>query len=554
MQQTLSFLGLQNLDLLSVALAIAAMGVLGFAVFWNNRKSLTNRLFFMLSLSIILWSLFNYASYQFASVGLTLWLLRLVVFSATWFAFFIFYFLYSFPSNEDRWPTVYRNIFLILGIVVSALCLTPFVFNKILEMSVSGGALRVLNGPGIILFSLTVLIFNLGGVFYFLKKTMHAPVQERSNYWFVLSGIFVTLILILLFNFIFPAFFNNPSFIKFGALFLFPFVALTSYAILRNKLFNIRIAATVVLVFLLSVVTFFEIIFADNLALIIYRCLVLVFVLLFGILLIRSVLKEVEQREKIEKIEKELERAYAVEKKANEQLKALDSVKNQFLMTIQHHLRTPLTSMRGYADLLLDGTFGEMPEKIADVVKKFEASTTGLIKMVNDFLDVTQFQLGKQVVLLKDGVNLSPMLEEIIGDIKLEADKKGINLKLEKPEGSCIIKADESKLKAAIVNIFDNSVKYTKQGGVTMTLKKENGNIKIEIKDTGMGITPDRLPKLFDSTFERTDEAKKTFSSGRGIGLYLSSQIIKAHKGKIWAESEGEGKGSTFFIELPIKQ
>ncbi|MEK7659031.1 MAG: HAMP domain-containing sensor histidine kinase, partial [Patescibacteria group bacterium] len=239
------------------------------------------------------------------------------------------------------------------------------------------------------------------------------------------------------------------------------------------------------------------------------------------------------------------------------------------------HLRTPLTSMRGYADLLLNGTFGKMPKKVEEIVKKFEASTTSLIKMVNDFLDITQFQLGKEVVALKDGVNLPAILDEIIKDMELEANKKGIYLKYEKPfytaqgkpEGDCVIKADESKLKAALVNIFDNAVKYTKEGGVEIKLKTDPSTpfdaaqgrssgqgkkVKIEIKDTGMGIAKERLPKLFDSTFERTEEAKKTFVTGRGIGLYLSSQIIKAHNGKIWAESEGEGKGSTFYIELPL--
>jgi signal transduction histidine kinase len=249
----------------------------------------------------------------------------------------------------------------------------------------------------------------------------------------------------------------------------------------------------------------------------------------------------------------EIKRAYDVEKKANEELEKLGNVKNQFLMTIQHHLRTPLTSMRGYTDLLLSGSFGKVPVKIEEVLKRFDESTSSLIKMVNDFLDITQFQLGKDVISVKDGVNLSPMLENIVADIKLEADKKGILLKLEKPAGDCIIRADESKLKAALVNLFDNSVKYTKEGSVAMNLEVLADKVKISIKDTGMGIAKERLEKLFESTFERTEEAKKTFTTGRGVGLYLSSQIIKAHHGKVWAESEGEGKGSTFFIELPIK-
>lgn len=269
----------------------------------------------------------------------------------------------------------------------------------------------------------------------------------------------------------------------------------------------------------------------------------------------KEALEELNQslQQKVDEQTKDIRKAYEVEKSAKEQLEALGNVKNQFLMTVQHHLRTPLTSMMGYADLLLGGTFGKMPKKIKEVVKKFEASTISLIKMVNEFLDVTQFQLGKEVISLKGGINLCPIFTDIFKDIEFEAKKKGIYLKIEKPEGNCTVRADEPKLKAALMNIFDNAVKYTNKGGVTIRMKVENRKVKVEIKDTGMGISKERLPKLFDITFERTEGAKKNFATGRGIGLYLSSQVIKAHNGRIWAESEGEGKGSTFYIELPIE-
>lgn len=258
-------------------------------------------------------------------------------------------------------------------------------------------------------------------------------------------------------------------------------------------------------------------------------------------------------QQKVDEQTKNIKKAYEAEKKAKEELEAIDNVKNQFLMTVQHHLRTPLTSMMGYVDLLLSGTFGKIPKKIKDVIKKFENSTNNLIKMVNEFLDVTQFQLGKEVVSLKGGVNLCPIFKDIFKDIELEAKKKKIYIKIEKPEGNCTVKADEPKLKAALMNIFDNSIKYTNKGGITINMKVEDNKVKVKIKDTGIGISKERLAKLFDITFERTEEAKKNFATGRGIGLYLSSQVIKAHGGKIWAESEGEGKGSVFNIELPVE-
>jgi len=205
----------------------------------------------------------------------------------------------------------------------------------------------------------------------------------------------------------------------------------------------------------------------------------------------------------------------------------------------------------GYNDLILQGAYGKVPKKIGEVIKKVEDLTQSLIKMVNEFLDITQFQMGKNILTLKPNTDITPMIQKIVEELKFNADKKGIYVKFEKPEKVALINADLEKLKAGLYNVFDNCVKYTEKGGVT--IKIESGNVlRIVCSDTGIGMSKERLEKLFHSTFERGEEARKQFVTGRGIGLYIASEIIKAHNGKIWAESEGEGKGSQFYIELPI--
>ena len=324
-------------------------------------------------------------------------------------------------------------------------------------------------------------------------------------------------------------------------------------------------AGVAALVFSLSIVSFFEVILADNLALIIYRSGILLFIVAFGVLLIKSVLKEVRQREEIAKMSEDVRRAYVIEKKAKEELEKIDKVKDQFVMITQHNLRTPLTSMMGYLDLLLQGAFGKQNKKTIEVVKKFHVLVQGMIKMVNDFLNVAQFQLGKEVLSLKPGVELLPILDEIVSELKFKADSKGVYLKFEKPTENFRIKADREKLKAALFNIVDNAVKYTVKGGVTVKIPNSKFPISnqtpntqdltpkvlIEVKDTGIGIPKEKINNIFDQMFERTEEAKKVSTLGIGIGLYLSGQIIKSHQGKVWAKSEGEGKGSVFYVELP---
>ena len=125
-------------------------------------------------------------------------------------------------------------------------------------------------------------------------------------------------------------------------------------------------------------------------------------------------------------------------------------------------------------------------------------------------------------------------------------------MKFQKSGSISEILADKGQLKIALTNVIDNCIRYTDKGGVAVKIKENNNKVLITIKDTGIGMSKDMVQSLFNQAFNRGQEAQKISAVGKGIGLYLSSKIIESHKGKIWAESEGQGKGSTFYIELPI--
>jgi len=257
-------------------------------------------------------------------------------------------------------------------------------------------------------------------------------------------------------------------------------------------------------------------------------------------------LREIRYRERIK-------RAYDVEKEARKKIQELGEAKTQFIMATQHHLRTPLTSMRGYIDLILTGSYGKISPTVKQAVLKLQVSTKRLVRIVNELLDVSQFQLGKKVVSLQPGIQIKPILEEVIEELKFTAETKGIYLKFQKPKGKLpSIKADVEKLKVALFNLIDNGIKYTQKGGITIKLQITDGKLRIISRDTGMGMSKNDIENLFDRAFRRGKEAKKAFAAGRGIGLYVTNKIIQAHNGRVWAESEGKGKGSTFYVELPI--
>lgn len=321
--------------------------------------------------------------------------------------------------------------------------------------------------------------------------------------------------------------------------------AIMAYAIVKKRLFDIKVVLTSLFVGLIAILLLVNVVVSETVFEYIWKSGLLATFLVFGWLLVKSVVKEIKYREEIRK-------AYEVEKRAHRELKKLDDAKTQFIMASQHHLRTPLTSMQGYLDLIFGGTYGKVPKKLKETLLKFQASTQRLTKVVNEFLDISQFQLGKEVVTLQPNVQIEPILKEIIEELRFEARAKGLYLRLQKPKKIPAIKADPEKLKVALFNIIDNGLKYTQEGGVTIKVETTDSNVRITVKDTGVGILEEEIRDLFARVFERSKEAQQLYATGRGIGLYIASHIIKAHQGEIWAESEGKGKGSTFYIELPI--
>jgi len=202
--------------------------------------------------------------------------------------------------------------------------------------------------------------------------------------------------------------------------------------------------------------------------------------------------------------------------------------------------------------MILEGSYGKFGETVRHPLSGVQISIESLIKLVNEFLDISQLQVGKGV-LKKVKTNIIGLVNEIMEDLTPVAKEKGLYLKLElSPEPIPEIEIDKAKMKSALFNVIDNGLKYTKRGGVTIKLQIANGKLQIAVKDTGIGIKREEITGLFERTFERGKEAEKVYTTGRGIGLYISKNIIEAHSGKIWVESEGINQGSTFFVELSV--
>jgi signal transduction histidine kinase/HAMP domain-containing protein len=226
-----------------------------------------------------------------------------------------------------------------------------------------------------------------------------------------------------------------------------------------------------------------------------------------------------------------------------------DRVKNAFVAHVSHELRTPLTAIKGYSELMLIGAAGPTSSEQQGFLKTIHNHTESLVNMINTLLDFSEIEAWDRLKLNRYPVQLSTLLEETIEPWYPEMEEKGLDFKVDISENLPVVNADNKRLTWVIVNLIRNAWQYTPSGGcVTVRLYEQNGNVVLDVQDTGVGISKEDQQKLF-SRFYRV--ADTTQVRGIGLGLYVAKAIIDGHEGKIQVRSE-EGAGSTFSVIMPV--
>ena len=253
-----------------------------------------------------------------------------------------------------------------------------------------------------------------------------------------------------------------------------------------------------------------------------------------------------ELEERVKERTQELEKAKAIAESASK-------AKSEFLANMSHELRTPLNSIIGFSEVMQDQLYGPLNEKQQLYTGNILTSARHLLNLINDILDLAKVEAGRFALELGKVV-LREVLESSIIMIKEEAMRHSLKLDLEiVPEAEIVIEADERKLKQVMFNLLSNAVKFTRKGGlISVTAKKVNENIEIRVTDTGIGIKPEDIQKLFKE-FTQLESVYTKEYGGTGLGLALSRKLVQLHGGKIWVESE-YGKGSKFTFTIPISK
>jgi PAS domain S-box-containing protein len=233
--------------------------------------------------------------------------------------------------------------------------------------------------------------------------------------------------------------------------------------------------------------------------------------------------------------------------------KLIERMKTEFVSLAAHQLRTPLSAIKWTLRMLLDGDLGEVTEEQRDFIEKTYKSNERMISLINDLLDVTRIEEGRY--LFKPALaQIENVVQFAINSFKEEIKRKKIGFEFKKPTKKLPqIKVDMEKIRLAINNLLDNAIRYTPAGGrVTISLRYGKKEIELSVKDSGVGI-PEEQKELVFTKFFRGTNVMRMETEGTGLGLFIAKNIIEAHGGRIWFESE-EGKGTAFHFTLPIKE
>ncbi|MDW7990667.1 MAG: GAF domain-containing protein, partial [Anaerolineae bacterium] len=233
-----------------------------------------------------------------------------------------------------------------------------------------------------------------------------------------------------------------------------------------------------------------------------------------------------------------------------ERLKEVDRLKSQFLANMSHELRTPLNSIIGFSRVILKGIDGPITEQQRQDLEAIYNSGQHLLGLINDILDISKIEAGK-MELTFEPTDLKEIIRGVMSTAIALVKDKPIELQQSVPENLPTIIADSRRIRQVLLNLVSNAAKFTDEGFIRVEARTEGDYVVISVSDSGIGIPPEKLPKIFEA-FTQVDSSPSRKYGGTGLGLTISKSFVELHGGKIWVESE-LGKGSTFTFALPIQ-
>ncbi|HZI40223.1 MAG TPA: histidine kinase dimerization/phospho-acceptor domain-containing protein, partial [Gemmatimonadaceae bacterium] len=422
---------------------VVALAALGFAmavwVYRANPRERENQGFSLMVLSIMTWV----SCYHLAQFGNATFWFRLAAFAV--FMLFVTYYFFIVEWFLGKNGQPYRLlgvIILLYGVVMGGLALGTGIVIR--GSAIVGSTVRpVFGDAGRWLFYGFVIVLTLLINWILMREYVGFPKERRAKLQYFLIGLLLFAGCNIVFNVVLPLVFNIYAYYEVGNYSVGFLLGFTAYAIVKRELFGVRAVLATIFVAAVGVLQTIDLLmFTDNAAIQAFKGVLLVLILSFGYVLVRSVQREVRQRERLQEIAEELRRS--------------DEAKTEFISIVSHQLRTPLNTIKGFLSLFLEGVYGKLDAEKRQPMERLYQSSERLIHLVNDLLGISRIQLGK-IALDMGQVDLCEVVKSIVDEFTVLAEAKGIGLHAScPPAGVPVVAGDKQKLRDSVLNIVDN--------------------------------------------------------------------------------------------------
>src|SRR3989344_8449391 len=518
------------LSIMTLALSL----LLTVYVYVSDKKNKVNETFAFLVLSAFFWILTNFfVDISSDLSNISVWS-KLTLVGPIFIAFFFYRMSLFFPKPKQ--PTFLFQIVIWIAIA-GLLFFVPTRFNIANVFILPNGIPAIEPGPlygYFLVYFLILIVAALTNLFRGYRTFEHL---ERQQVNYISLGVGLSIVFGSITNLILPLL-GNSDLVNFGPYFILIFIILSSYALIKYHLFDIKILTTQLFVFSLCIFTFLRMLLGEDIQEKVTNGSLFVLVAIFGWFLIKSVIREVHQREKIEELAKDLSET--------------NDRQEKLIHFIGHEVKGYLTKGEYAFSEMAEGDFGTLPPETKVLATTALAELRKGVASVTDILQAANLKRGTVAYDMKP-VDLKDLVKEEVIKTGPQADEKKLALEVSMDESQpYTVNLDRGQFGEHVIrNLIDNSIKYTPQGNIMIKLARAGDKIVFSVKDTGVGISDEDRARLFTEGGRGKDSMKVNVHS-TGYGLYIAKQIVEAHSGKIWVESEGPGKGSTFFVEFKV--
>jgi signal transduction histidine kinase len=438
----------------------------------------------------------------------------------------LFLFVHTFPEKHIKLNKTHLATVLVIMLSSACLSLTPLVFKS---LDYKNSAPVPVPGIGISIFMLNFIGFLVLSIIILIRKYRGFQKEGKQQTKYLLWGIICSFSLFAIVNLIFVVLFKISTFIFLAPLFLTFLIVPIAYATVKHGLFNVKVALTSVLVTVLWIILLARLVVIKTPIELIVDAIIFIIAVIFGVFLVRNVKKEISQREKIEGLAKSLT-------DANNKLKELNEIKSEFISLATHHIASPLTATKGYVSILQEAHSEQTLGKNKEILNILERLTNNTVNIVKDFLDVNKIDEGEIRYEFTD-FYFRELLESIVIEYEPIIARRKLRFTYTFDIGkNLLIHADREKIKLALTNIFDNSVKYTSEGYIKFNAFIKENECIIKLEDNGVRNLPTISPRLHRK-FTQLGNIEEANIIGNGLGVYAAKLLIEGNGGHLSVES-----------------